>query len=105
MQTPTQPVRVDPSALATTAAGIRDLAGRALAERTGAERVVGSLTQRLGSDLQSSVQEQWRTAAAGLGAVETDLADLAQALATLADYFADLDRAAIGLPGPELRQR
>ena len=96
MPTAAQPVRVDPSSLATTAAGVRDLAGRALGERTGAERVMGSLTRRLGPDLQRSVQEQWRFAAVGLGTVETDLVVLAQALSTLADYFADLDRRAVG---------
>jgi hypothetical protein len=94
-----QPVRVDPTSLATTAAGVRRLAGHASVERTGTERVVGSLAQRLGPELQGSVQEQWRTAAAGLGTIEADISTLAQALTVLADYFADLDRAAVRRQG------
>ncbi len=90
-----QQVRVDPAVLATTAAGVRRLVGQAAEARLGAERIVGSLAQRLGPDLRGSVGEQWRVAAAGLATVESDVATLAQALAVLADYFADLDRAAI----------
>ncbi|MDQ1631510.1 MAG: hypothetical protein QOC80_1482 [Frankiaceae bacterium] len=105
MQPSEQPMRVDPTSLATTAAGLRGLGGRALSERTGAEHVVGSLAQRLGPELQGSVQEQWRAAAGGLTAVENDISGLAQALAMLADHFAELDRAAVARPGPELGQR
>jgi hypothetical protein len=90
-----QQVRVDPAELATTAAGVRRLAGQATEARVGAERTVGSLAQRLGPDLQRSVQEQWRVAATGLATVERDVATLAQALVVLADYFADLDRTAV----------
>jgi hypothetical protein len=87
-------MRVDPSALSTAAAEMSRLTEAVSASRRGADGRITVLGARSGEVAQSAL-DQWRQAAPSLDRLESDFRVVSQALAELADYFADLDRSAV----------
>jgi hypothetical protein len=88
-------LRVDPAALRSAAAEVTRLGAGVRASRQGAAGQVGALASRLGA-LSSPVAEQWRAAGGALDRLEADFREVGRALSELADYFAELDRQAVG---------